>query len=82
VSEPLLAAVEIGGTKTLVAIGTGPMAILQQERLPTEGPEATLGRVAAILRTRKPLMARLPRSALRRSVRWTCGPARPAGARF
>jgi fructokinase len=50
VSEPLLAAVEIGGTKTLVAIGTGPMAILQQERLPTEGPEATLGRVAAILK--------------------------------
>jgi hypothetical protein len=42
VSEPLLAALEIGGTKTLVAIGTGPEATLQLERLPTESREATL----------------------------------------
>lgn len=47
--RPLLAALELGGTKTIVAVGYAPDDVLTQKRFPTGAPEATLGEVARIL---------------------------------
>lgn len=50
-STPLLGGVELGGTKCVCLIGTGPDDIRMQISLPTGGdPQATLGRIEEILR--------------------------------
>ena len=41
--RPLLAGVEAGGTKVLAVLGYGPHDIVDQVRIPTTTPEATLG---------------------------------------
>ncbi|MEP7242851.1 MAG: ROK family protein [Gammaproteobacteria bacterium] len=48
-TRKLLAGVELGGTKCVCILGTGPDDIRVQERLPTTGPEATLSRIEALL---------------------------------
>ncbi|HEV2568449.1 ROK family protein [Sphingomonas sp.] len=48
-ANALLAAIELGGTKTIVAIGYDPERPIAVERFPTETPERTLGRAAALL---------------------------------
>ena len=45
----LLAGVELGGTKCVCILGTGPDDIRAQERLLTADPESTLGRIEALL---------------------------------
>jgi len=47
--QPLLAGVELGGTKCICILGTGPGDIRAQRRIPTGDPDATLAAVAAIL---------------------------------
>ncbi len=42
-------AVELGGTKTLVAVGTGPDDLSPVERIETTDPETTLGQVVSVL---------------------------------
>jgi fructokinase len=51
VSEPqrLLAGVELGGTKCVCILGTGPGDIRAQERLPTTDPETTLSGIESLL---------------------------------
>lgn len=46
----LLAGVELGGTKCVCILGTGPGDIRAQERLATRDPEATLSRIETLLR--------------------------------
>ncbi len=46
---PLYGAVELGGTKTLVAVGTSPSDLSTPQRIPTNDPGATLGSVVAYL---------------------------------
>jgi fructokinase len=46
----LYGAVELGGTKTLVAVGTTPDDMAKPIRIPTEDPESTLSRVIDYLR--------------------------------
>jgi fructokinase len=48
-SPKLLAGVELGGTKCLCVLGTGPGDIVAQERLPTLDPAATLTRIESVL---------------------------------
>ncbi|MFC3099440.1 ROK family protein [Altererythrobacter lauratis] len=47
--HPRLAGVELGGTKCVVVLGTGP-TIIAREQFPTTTPDETLGRAAQILR--------------------------------
>lgn len=47
----MFGAVEAGGTKFVVGVGQGPGALAVVERIPTVDPPATLGAVAAILRS-------------------------------
>jgi fructokinase len=47
--EGLLAGVELGGTKCVCILGTGPDDIRAQERLATADPESTLSRIEALL---------------------------------
>ncbi|HUE10842.1 MAG TPA: ROK family protein, partial [Steroidobacteraceae bacterium] len=50
-SETLLGGVELGGTKCVCLIGTGPDDIRAQVSVPTgSDPEATLGRIEQVLR--------------------------------
>ena len=50
-AKPLLAGVELGGTKCVCLIGTGPDDVRAQISIPTgEDSEATLGRIEATLR--------------------------------
>jgi fructokinase len=42
---PLLASLEFGGTKALVAVGRDPLAPLRRARIPTRDPETTLGEI-------------------------------------
>ncbi len=44
--EPLVAGIEIGGTKVLCAIGFGPDDLLAEARMPTTAPGETLVRIA------------------------------------
>lgn len=46
----LFGAVELGGTKTVVAIGDSAGNVLEEERFPSTTPEETLGRAVAWLR--------------------------------
>ncbi len=46
----MIAGIELGGTKTVVAIGTGAGELLEEWRFPTTQPEATLGAVIDWLR--------------------------------
>ena len=48
-STKLLAGVELGGTKCVCVLGTGPSDIRAQERLATSDPAATLAQIEAIL---------------------------------
>lgn len=51
----MIAGIELGGTKTVVAIGTAAGELLEEWRFPTTQPEATLGGASAWLRERGPL---------------------------
>lgn len=46
---PLIAGVELGGTKCNLILARGPDAILEEKRLPTERPDATLAAIEAVL---------------------------------
>ncbi len=46
---PLLAGIELGGTKCVLTLATGPKDIRAQARVPTLDPKGTLGAVAAVL---------------------------------
>jgi fructokinase len=46
-STKLLAGIELGGTKCVCVLGTGPADIRAQERLPTRDPEGTLAAIEA-----------------------------------
>ncbi len=48
-SRKLLAGVELGGTKCLCVLGTGPADILAQERLATRDPAHTLTEIETVL---------------------------------
>jgi fructokinase len=48
-STKLLAGVELGGTKCICVLGTGPLDIRAQERLPTSDPATTLARIEEVL---------------------------------
>lgn len=45
-----VAGVELGGTKCVAILASGPGAVLAREVVPTTDPEATLGRIETILR--------------------------------
>jgi fructokinase len=47
--ESLLVGVELGGTKCVCILGSGPGDIRAQERLPTADPETTLARIELVL---------------------------------
>ena len=46
----LVAGIELGGTKTVVALGLGDGTVLAEERFPTLDPETTLAQAAATVR--------------------------------
>jgi fructokinase len=46
---PLLAGVELGGTKCIATLATGPDCVIAQETVPTTDPETTLAAVEAVL---------------------------------
>ena len=48
-AKRLLAGVELGGTKCVCILGTGPDDIRAQERIATTDPQATLSRIESIL---------------------------------
>jgi predicted NBD/HSP70 family sugar kinase len=47
---PLYGGVEGGGTKFVCVVGTGPDDVRAEARLPTTGPEETIGRAIAFFR--------------------------------
>jgi len=47
---PLIAGIELGGTKCICILGRSPDSIIAEERIATTDPEATLGSVEAVLR--------------------------------
>lgn len=47
--EPLLGGVEMGGTKCICILGTGPDDIREQVAIPTTRPESTLGEIERLL---------------------------------
>ena len=49
VRPPVLAGVELGGTKCICVLGTGPDEIIRSERVATGAPDATLGQISDIL---------------------------------
>ncbi|MBX9882161.1 MAG: ROK family protein [Sphingomonas sp.] len=48
-TDPLIAGVELGGTKIVCLLAQGPEAILDEVRLPTTTPAETLGAIEAVL---------------------------------
>ncbi|HEU0044465.1 ROK family protein [Sphingomonas sp.] len=48
-SAPLVAGVELGGTKCVVILGNGPDAVEEEVRLPTTTPAETLAGIEAVL---------------------------------
>lgn len=49
VGEPLFAGVELGGTKVICTLGTGPANIVASKRIATRDPESTLGEIEQVL---------------------------------
>jgi len=49
-NDPLIAGVELGGTKIVCLLASGPDDVRDEVRLPTTTPEETLGAVAAVLK--------------------------------
>jgi fructokinase len=49
VRPPVLAGVELGGTKCICVLGTGPDEIMRSERVATGHPDVTLGEISEIL---------------------------------
>ncbi|MEI9926694.1 MAG: ROK family protein [Sphingomonas sp.] len=47
---PVFAGVELGGTKCVCTLATGPDGVLAQATVPTTDPEETLSAIAAVLR--------------------------------
>jgi fructokinase len=47
--SPNLAGIEMGGTKCVCTLGTGPDDVRAQETFPTQHPETTLGAIAELL---------------------------------
>jgi fructokinase len=56
-TENLIGAVELGGTKINVAVGTGPGKLLSTARIPTTGPDETLRAVIEFFQAQPPLIA-------------------------
>ena len=56
-SPPLLGAIEAGGTKFVLGVGTAPDAILARTTIPTEHPDVTLCSAAEWLASHGPLAA-------------------------
>jgi fructokinase len=48
-SEPMIAGVELGGTKCIVSRGRGPGDVGEQHRIPTTNPQETLAAIEAVL---------------------------------
>jgi fructokinase len=48
-SLPVIAGIELGGTKCVVLRGTGPDAIAEQRRIATRDPDATLAEIEQVL---------------------------------
>lgn len=48
-TAPLIAGVELGGTKCICLLGTGPDDIREEVRIPTTTPDETLGHIEAVL---------------------------------
>jgi fructokinase len=48
-AAPLLAGVELGGTKCIATLATGPDGLIAQETIPTTDPATTLTGIAAVL---------------------------------
>ena len=55
-TQPLLGAIEGGGTKFVCAVGSGPDAIVDEQRIATSDPETTLADVVAFF-SRHPIAA-------------------------
>jgi fructokinase len=55
--KPLIGAVELGGTKINVAVGTGPGDLRATARIPTTSPDQTLQAVIAFFRAQPPVSA-------------------------
>lgn len=49
IATPLIAGVELGGTKCVCILATGPDDVREQVRLPTTTPDETLGAIRAVL---------------------------------
>lgn len=47
--RPLVAGVELGGTKCICVLGTGPQDIRREVTIPTTSPSATLGQIRSVL---------------------------------
>jgi fructokinase len=56
-TTPLIGAVELGGTKINVAVGTGPGTLQSTARIPTTSPAQTLRSVIDFFRSQPPLQA-------------------------
>ena len=54
---PLLGAIEAGGTKFVLGVGTGADAIVDQVQIPTRDPETTLAETIAFFRKHSGLAA-------------------------
>ena len=49
IGSPLIAGIELGGTKCVCVLASGPDDIRDEVRLPTTTPEETLGAICAVL---------------------------------
>lgn len=48
-TDPLIAGIELGGTKIVCLLAQGPEAVVEEVRLPTLGPAETLGAIESVL---------------------------------